>query len=51
MLELKIFKWKNGILSTIGISEWRTVIQYDELGAGLDVACIVFCQTLVETFI
>lgn len=27
------------------------MIQDDELRAGLDVACIVFCQTLVETLV
>lgn len=32
-------------------SEQRTVIQDDELGAGLDVACVILCQTLVETLV
>lgn len=27
------------------------MIQDDELGAGLDVACVVLCQTLVETLV
>lgn len=27
------------------------MIQDDELRAGLDVACVVFCQTLVETLV
>lgn len=32
-------------------AEWRTVVQDDELGAGLDVARVVFCETLVEPLV
>lgn len=31
--------------------EWHTVIQDDELGAGLDVAGVIFSKALVETFV
>ena len=33
------------------VSVWRTVIQDDELSAGLDVSCIVFRKALIETLI